>query len=64
MSTFRTIAYAAALVMATAFSLSGCDRKAGDTTTASPGTPPGSTTGGSPSKSATPPASPASPASK
>ncbi len=58
MSTLRTTACAAALLMATAFSLSGCDRKAGDTTTASPG---GTT---SPSKSATPPASPASPASK
>jgi hypothetical protein len=57
MSTLRTTACAAALLMATAFSLSGCDRKS-DTTTASPG---GTT---SPSQSATPPASPASPVSK
>jgi hypothetical protein len=59
MSTLRTTAYAAAILVAT-LSLAGCDRKAGDTTTASPG----STPGGTPSQSATPPASPASPASK
>jgi hypothetical protein len=62
MSTLRTSAYAAAVLIATTLSLSGCDKRAGDTTTASPGSTPGGTTSGAPSKPATPPASPASPA--
>jgi hypothetical protein len=59
MSTLRTTAYAAAILAAT-LSLASCDRKPGDTTTATPG----GTTSGDTSKSATPPASPASPASR
>jgi hypothetical protein len=62
MSTLRTTTCAAAILIAT-LSLASCDRKAGDTSTASPGTTSGGTSGDA-SKAATPPASPASPASK